>query len=143
MLQNITVIVLFGSMCTLQTGYAGGVTTHNVPLEVREKLAAGESQELIVVFDDTEVLVQAAQLNREKGIVFDDSATLRFKKERYAKIKADVIAAQSPGKVEVLKDYDVLPLMLVRVRSAEALQTLLSHPSVVRVHEDRKDNMFR
>jgi len=116
---------------------------NKAPHEVWAKLAGGESQDLIVVFDDSAIQAQASQLNKERGIIFDDNDTIRFKKDRYAAIKADVISVLPLGKFEILKNYDVLPLMFLRFRSAEALKTLLAHPSVLSVHEDRKENLMR
>jgi hypothetical protein len=124
-------------------GFAGGVGMTKAPHEVWAKLAGSGSQDLIVVLDDSAIQVQASQLNNERGIIFDDNDTIRFKKDRYAAIKADVISTLPSGKFEILKGYDVLPLMLLRFRSAEALQALLAHPSVLSVHEDRKENLMR
>jgi len=112
------------------------------PHEVWAILAGGAPQDLIVVFDDSAIQAQASQLNKERGIIFDDNDTIRFKKDRYAAIKADVISALPLGKFEILKNYDVLPLMFLRFRSAEALKALLAHRSVLTVYEDRKENMM-
>jgi hypothetical protein len=111
---------------------------HKAPQEVWTKLAGGESQDLLVVFDDSSILAQASQLNKERGILFDDNNTIRFKADRYAAIKADVLSTLPSGKFEILKNYDVLPLMFLRFHSAEALKALLEHTSVLSVHEDRK-----
>jgi hypothetical protein len=81
-------------------------------------------------------------LNKERGILFDDNDTIRFKMDHYAAIKKNVISTLPSGKVDMLKDYDVLPLMFLRFRSAEALKALLAHPSVLRVHGDEKENLM-
>jgi len=130
-------------VCCPQVGCAGDVGINKAPHEVWAKLAGGESQDLIVVFDDSAILAQASQLNKERGIIFDDSDTIRFKADRFAAIKADVISTLPPGKFEILKNYDVLPLIFLRFRSAEALKALLEHPSVLSVHDDRKENLMR
>jgi hypothetical protein len=137
-------MVIVAITCFPLVGCAGGAAVMNkAPQEVWTRFSSGASQDLIVVFDDAAILAQAAQRNKEKGIVSDDNDTLRFKKERYATIKTEVLSATPSGKVVILKNYDILPLMLVRIDSAEALKELLAHPAVVRVHDDRKENMLR
>ena len=135
-------IILIIKSCFPQAGYAGGVGMNKAPQDAWEKFSGGKSQDLIVVFDDSAIQAQASQLNKERGIIFDDNDTIRFKKDRYAAIKADVISALPLGKFEILKNYDVLPLMFLRFRSAEALKALLTHRSVLSVYEDRKENMM-
>jgi hypothetical protein len=142
-LRCLFLTIILSVVCCPQAGYAGDVGMNKAPQEVWTKLAGGESQDLIVVFDDSAIMPQASQLNKERGIIFDDNDTIRFKKDRYAAIKADVISALPSGKFEILKNYDVLPLMFLRFRSAEALKVLLAHPSVVSVHNDRKENLMR
>jgi len=142
-LRSLLLTMILINMCCPPAGCAGGVGMHKAPQDVWAKLAGGESQDLIVVFDDSAIQAQVAQLNKERGILFDDHDTLRFKKDRYAAIKAEVISALPSGKFEILKNYDVLPLMFLRFRSSEALKALLAHPSVLSVHEDRKENLMR
>lgn len=142
-LRSLFFTIILSIACCPQAGCAGGVGMNKAPHEVWAKLAGGKSQDLIVVFDDSAILAQASQLNKERGIIFDDNDTIRFKTERYAAIKADVISTLPSGKVEILKNYDVLPLMFLRFRSAEALKALLAHPSILRVYDDRKENLMR
>jgi hypothetical protein len=142
-LRNLFLAIILSIACCPQAGCAGGVGMNKAPHEVWVKLAGGESQDLIVVFDDSAILDQASQLNKERGIIFDDNDTIRFKKDRYASIKADVISALPSGKFEILKNYEVLPLMFLRFHSEGALKTLLALPSVLSVHDDRKENLMR
>jgi hypothetical protein len=125
-----------------QAGCAAGVGTHKAPQDVWSKLAVGESQDLIVEFDGSVILAQAEQLNKKNGLQFDDANTIQFKKERYRAIKAEVLATLPSGMVEILKNYDVLPLMFMRIRSTGALKVLLSNPHVLGVHNDRDENIF-
>lgn len=105
--------------------------------------AAGGEQDLIVAFDDAAIRRQAEELNKQRGLSFDDSETLSFKAERYADLKKNVLSALPPGDFAVLKDYPALPSMFLRFRSKEALRALLAHPSVIGVHEDRKEAPMR
>ena len=43
---------------------------------------------------------------------------------------------------EVLKDYEELPLMYIRFRSAAALKALLANPLVVNAYEDRQEDLM-
>jgi hypothetical protein len=116
---------------------------NKAPDEVWAILAGGESQDLIVVFDDSAILAQASRLNKERGSIFDDNDTIRFKIDRYTAMKKEALSVLSSGTVEILKDYDALPLMSLRFRSVEALKALLAHPSVLRAYDDRKEYIMR
>ncbi len=128
--------------CSSQAGCATLGDANKAPHAVLENLAVGKAQDLIVEFDDSAILAQALQLNKDRGILFDDNETLRFKTERYSAMKAAIMATLPSGKVEVIKNYDALPLMFLRFRSAEALKVLLAHPAVVRVYEDKKKSLM-
>lgn len=141
-LRHFLVIIMLSMGCCPLAGCAVVIGMDKVPHEVWGKLEAGKQQDLIVVFDDSEVLAQASQLNKAKGIMFDDNDTLRFKAERYAAIKHDAMFALPPGEVEILKNYEALPLMHLRFHSAVVLKALLAHPTVVRAYEDRKENLM-
>jgi len=54
--------------------------------------------------------------------------------------KQTALALLPAQAVEVLKDYDALPLMFLRFRSAASLKALLSDASVVNAYEDRQEN---
>jgi|GEM_PF-2790210 len=142
-LLNLCFMVIFCIAYCSQAVCAEGIAINKAPQEFWAKLETGESLDLIVVFDNSAIQAQAAQLNKERGLLFDDNETIRFKADSYTSIKADVISALPSEKVEILKNYDVLPLMFLRIRSAEALKTLLAHPSVLRVQEDRKEDLMR
>ena len=135
-------ILMFGFGCCSLTSCATAIGEDRVPLTVWEKLAAGKQQDLIIVFDDVAILARASELNRTKGIMFDDADTLRFKAKNYASIKEAVISVLPSGQVEILKNYDSLPLMFLRFRSIATLKALLANPSVVKAYEDRQENLI-
>jgi hypothetical protein len=135
-------IIVLGIGCCSLSSCATAIGEDKVPLTVWEKLAAGDQQDLIVVFDDVAILAQASELNRSKRIMFDDADTLRFKAKNYAAIKKAVISVLPSGQVEILKDYDSLPLMFLRFRSTATLKALLENPSVVKAYEDRQENLI-
>jgi hypothetical protein len=141
-LQHFLMAVMLSIGCWPLAGCAAVVGTDKAPNEVWEKLARGEQQNLIVALDDSAILVQVAAMNRAKAILFDDNDTMRFKAERYAAIKRDVMSTMPSGKVKILKNYDMLPLMFLRFHSTAALEALLAHPSVVKVYEDSQENLM-
>ena len=109
------------------------------PDEAWQRLAQGEPQDLIVVFDDATIREQAARLDNRSGISRDE-AVIRFKAAQYAALKKNVLSSLPAGEAEVLRDYDALPLMFIRFRSATALKALLAHPAVLRAYEDRRES---
>jgi len=119
------------------------MSSDKAPTAVWELLAEGSQQDLIVVFEDSEIQAQASKMNKSKGIMFDDNDTIMFKVERYAAIKRDAISMIPSEQIEILKDYDALPLMLLRFRSTAALKLLLAYKSVVRVYKDPKESSMR
>ena len=64
-------------------------------------------------------------------VEFDDAANKRA-----------VLSALPSNEVEVLKNYETLPLMHLRFHTSSALKALLANPSVVKAYEDRQENML-
>lgn len=56
--------------------------------------------------------------------------------------KRAALSALPSKEVEVLKDYEALPLMHLRFHTSSALKALLANPSVVKAYEDRRENML-
>jgi hypothetical protein len=132
--RNLYLTLLAVMTCFPGTGCAGDAGAGKAPQGVFSKLAHAGSLDLVVEFDDSAIEAQAARFNRARGIVFDDKATLQFKTERYAALKSAALSGVSAGSVEIIKKYDRLPLLLLRVHSTEALKKLLANPLVTRVH---------
>lgn len=141
-LRSLFMTIVLGIGCCPLAGCTVVIGMDKAPHKVWGKLGGGKQQDLIVVFDDSAVMAQALQLNKTKGIMFDDNDTIQFKAKRYAAIKRDVMSAVPSGNVEILKDYEALPLMFLRFRSTSALKALLAHPSVVKAYEDRQENLM-
>lgn len=78
-------------------------------------------------------------MNAARGLQFDDEVTIRFKAERYAAMKEKAIATLPSGSIQVLRDYDALPQMFLRFRTAEVLKQFLEPAVVVRAHEERRE----
>jgi hypothetical protein len=112
-----------------------------VPDAIRAQIARGEAAEFILQVDDAGVQREAERFNAARGVAFDDAATLSLKSERYAARKRELLAALPSGEVEVLRDYDQLPLMFVRVRTTRALHAIVTSPLVREIHENRQNEL--
>jgi len=55
-------------------------------------------------------------------------------------LKAQALADWPTASVQVLRDFDGLPLVLLRLRSTGALQALLAHAAVVNVYQNQQEN---
>ncbi len=111
--------------------------SEKAPLGVAERLAAGQPQDLLVLFDDSAVESEAGALRRARGLIHDDPAILAVKAARYTVQKQDVFSSLPPGEFETLRDYSHLPMAFIRFRSSAALTRLLERMEVVAVYEER------
>jgi hypothetical protein len=57
-------------------------------------------------------------------------------------IKQASLTALPAGTAEVLKDYPGVPMMFLRLRSAEALKALLANPAIVNVYQNQQENLM-
>ncbi|WP_347258173.1 S8 family serine peptidase [Methylocaldum sp.] len=106
------------------------------PPDVLARLEAGTPQDLIVLFDDTAIEKEAADLRAQKGLGYDDASILAFKSGRYRTLKQRALAAPGAAERELLRDYEHLPMAFLRFRTAGALRALLSRPEVKAVYPD-------
>jgi subtilisin family serine protease len=129
------------------TGVGGAAERMDATAAAREKgmtdavlsaLHAGQPQELLVRFsnpaDD-----QAIAALRAKSLLSHDSAEIiELRATRFASVKRAVLSVVSrASETEVVRDYDHLPMMFLRFRSAPAILEFLAKPKVVRVYENR------
>ena len=106
------------------------------PLGILESLAAGENQELIVIYDDTKIQEEASNLRRQKFLSQDNPQILAFKVAQYVKRKQQVLAKVGTSGIQVIKDYSHLPLSFVRFQSKAALIRFLASSDVVKVYKN-------
>lgn len=104
-----------------------------IPENVHRKLLNREPQDVIVQFADTEVEIEAERLRRIRGVHRDDSGILTMKVQGYTTIKQRVLTGSEE---ETVRDYSHLPLALVRVRTAAALERLALRPDVTALYEN-------
>jgi hypothetical protein len=72
-----------------------------------------------------------AGYSQELIIEFADSAS-----------KKNALLNLSRNEIELLKDYETLPLVFLRFHSAAALRDFLLMPSVVNAYEDRQEHLL-
>ena len=140
-LLSVVPSVMLGVSCFALAACAAFAATEKVPAEIWKSLADGKAQDLIVAFDDSEITAQASQLNKSKQIMFDDADTMRFKAERYAAMKRSALSAMPAGEFAVLEDYDSLPLIFLRFRTAGALNALLAQRAARRAYVDENKHI--
>jgi hypothetical protein len=56
--------------------------------------------------------------------------------------KPAALAAMPAADVELLKDYDALPMMFVRFRTPAALKAWLANPATVNVYQDQQETLM-
>ncbi|HUW36068.1 MAG TPA: S8 family serine peptidase [Rhodocyclaceae bacterium] len=106
---------------------------------VLQRLAAGQPQDLIVVFDDQ--AVQGGASGRSRILRSATREGIEQRAARYAEMKRRILSSIAPQGAEVLKHYSHLPMSFVRVNSRQALDSLLADPGVARVYRDRVEHM--
>jgi hypothetical protein len=110
--------------------------TTDIPTGVTQKLAAGESQDLIVQFDEADIQTDANIERTHLGLAFDTPAITEHKAQRFAERKKAVLSALHSPDFEVLLDYDHLPMMFVRFRTLDALNTWAHNADVTAIFEN-------
>ncbi len=112
------------------------------PPEVIDAIEAGEPQNIIVLFDDTDIEYEAFLMRREFGITYDSEMILEIKSVRYYALKQDVISLLPAGQFEILRDYSHLPMMFLRIKTLNSLTRLLERLEVKRVYLDEVNRPF-
>lgn len=56
--------------------------------------------------------------------------------------KKNALLNLSPNEIELVKDYETLPLVFLRFHSAAALRAFLLRASVVNAYEDRQEHLL-
>ncbi len=108
------------------------------PLGTLENLAAGEDQDLIVIYNDNAIQKQASNLRKQSTLSQDNKQILSFKASQYTNKKQQVLSAVGTKDIQVVKDYSQLPMSLVRFKSSAALTRFLASSEVIRVYKNQK-----
>jgi uncharacterized repeat protein (TIGR01451 family) len=101
-----------------------------------ERLSQGSETNLIVLFDDSEVELEVEAMRQRAGKIHDDDAVLAVRRDRYRTAKQSIMSAFPQTDAESLRDYDHLPLSLIRFKNRAGLEKLLADKRVTAIYED-------
>ena len=109
---------------------------------VIEKASRGESQDLIVVFDQSAAVQSARSLRTFFGAGHDTPDILREKSRIFRNKKQEALNALTTDDAETIEDYDHLPVMFLKVKSRKALERLAVQPEVAGIYENQRYSLF-
>ena len=138
--RPLLIIFFFMLVCTHSFAVLGGVD-NPVALQVKALAERGESVEALILLDDTAELQaeSISLLNRIRGgreSKEEYNLRMQHRKDRLKTLKAQVKSELVDTDMEILRDYAVLPVMHVRVDSAQALNRLIRHSKVRSIDEN-------
>jgi subtilisin family serine protease/chitodextrinase len=136
--------VVFSFLSAIQIASAQvlGNLHEKAPKRVIMELASGNSQDLIVVFDDKVAQKTTRELQSMTGLSSHHSQVIEHKAARYTEKKKEILSAFESHEAVELKRYSHLPVGFLRIHSKEALDRLLADPDVVGVYENMGERMF-
>lgn len=126
--------LLFLSLCPAPV--SAGQALFRAPATVIERLAAGQAQDLIVLFDGNDVEAEAAAMRQNARVNHDNNAIRSMRRTRYRSLKQAALTGYSREEAEELRDFDQLPMTYVRIKNRSSLDRLLGNPRVQAVYED-------
>jgi uncharacterized repeat protein (TIGR01451 family) len=132
-ISNLLIVCFVATWPSL--GFAGRVLP-TVPAAVADRLSKGTAQDLIILYDDRDVETEAATLRQRARKSYDDDSIMAIRRAWYRSIKQATAAGFALREVEQLRDYDHLPMNIVRIKSRSALDRLLADPRVQAIYED-------
>ena len=106
------------------------------PQKVIERAKAGLEQELIVEFEHHDITEKINRKRLSVGAMFDREEDTIEKQKEYALLRAKIFPNGRLGDARVITEYKNLPLALVHVSNAQALEKLLSHKHVASISEN-------
>lgn len=107
-----------------------------IPAAVVDNLSKGTVQDLIILFDDRDVESEADRLRQRSRKNADDESILAFRRTQYRYLKQSLHSGFPLRDLELLRDYDHLPLSLYRIKNRSALDRLLDSGLIQAVYED-------
>ena len=114
---------------------------------IAAKIDRGEPVEVIVLLDDAEEQRAEEVENRGKAQLFrargiDYQQRVEKRKSRMNALKAAVHSEVADMNLEVMTDYPVLPIMHMRINSAQALDKLSRHNKVLSIDENKPHQKY-
>jgi subtilisin family serine protease len=126
---------------------AASVKPVQVATSVADMAAKNKSVEVLVLLDNSEEQIAERQANLHKVDIHranlaDYNQRMVDRKARHANLKAKVRSDLVSSDLEVLRDYSVLPILHVRIKSTDALNRLIKHGKVLSIDEDTPNEPF-
>ena len=119
------------------TGNVNGANV-KIPAKVVGRLAAGQPQDLIILFNATSIDNTAKSMRAQANLRFDDAAILGFKASSYRNLKQQVFAVLPKNDFNIIQDYSHLPMAFVQFRTPLSLNQLVARPEIKAVFENTK-----
>lgn len=114
---------------------------HKIDADTWRKVAADETRDLIVLFDDGAMQAEARGSRARLGLKSNDARIVARAVTGYRALKDQTRLGMAPGEVEVRREYSHLPMTFMRVRDLASLQRLLQRKEVVAVYQDERLEM--
>ncbi|CDH44208.1 S8 family serine peptidase [Candidatus Contendibacter odensensis] len=105
-------------------------------LQDRSALTQNRAIQVIVEFDQAEVVAMAETRRSQAALPHDDAAILAERVSRYRQRKEQTLTTLAAESFTVVSDYSHLPMSVLRVQSLAALDALLQQPGVKAVYSD-------
>jgi subtilisin family serine protease len=107
-----------------------------------EKASRGESQDLIVVFDQSAAVQRALSLRSFLRADHDTPDILREKTLIFRNKKHEALKVLTTDDAETIEDYEHLPVIFLKVKSRKALERLAAQPGVAGIYENQHYSLF-
>ena len=130
------------SVIHVSAAQASDSAIEKVPKHVLKELTSGNSQDLIVVFNDNVAQKSAAKLQAMTGLPSHHSQVIEHKAAQYTETKQQVLSTFGSHEAEELKQYSHLPAGFIRIHTKTALDKLLANPDIVGVYENTAERKF-
>lgn len=108
-----------------------------IPDLVTEQLQAGQSANIIVLFDVTETESEITSLRKSRDVVQDDAPILARRALRYREQKKPALDMLAPDEAEIIHDYSHLPMTALRLHSQKQLDQLASRADIIAIYADQ------
>lgn len=108
-----------------------------IPALVTEQLQAGQSADVILLFDATKTESEVTSLRKSRNVIHDDAFILDRRALRYREQKKPVLDALNPDEAEILHDYSHLPMTALRLHSRKPLDQLAGRADIIAIYADK------
>lgn len=105
--------------------------------EILTRFNQGETQDLIVEYDDASVNKSLIATRLNKRLKTDNDDVLAIKRKAYASLKSQMKTLELQQGIQAVKDYPYLPLSLKRFKSLSSLKTFMTNGNIKAVYVDR------